>query len=276
MIMKTNKLFLAFLMAATLLVGCEKTYKEDYTVSYKELLDYTLGDWKVVDTRQVTYEASTLGDSTEHFTAWEIQYFDSNAKTQILEIGNNYNNLSVLRRFDRSLNARFEQELLKALPDLPETKMHLRDTMQISTAQEMAYAKDPDLVFKKYKDILKLKDFTFQQVFENSPYYLTLQYEFPDKGNGYQEANEKQLKVMEEATNKIIDLIPNVNLIYHMWGDGANWFYYIDGKQIDLNEYPQFHKSQYDGSELNSEQIYWNIVRNQDNVKHFDVTTDDK
>lgn len=249
---------LFFVSIIFLLSGCTRDFKEDYTVKYKDFLDYTLGDWTVVKKSKEHNKAIAAGDYNENFIAWEIAYKDNEGNDQTFYMENNDPLMNSIRRH---LSAVHSGKIRDIVGDAPKS-IYLKDSNLSGTMMNIAYAENPDKLYENYKDIYKFKDFTLRSVFENSPLYLMVYFDFPEAMT-----DEEELKIVKETEDKILASVPNVNMMIKRLEGGKVFDYYLNGEKIILEEHELY--AEYQEKEIGDQYLFEEILRNA--VPHFDI-----
>ncbi|WP_044642635.1 hypothetical protein [Risungbinella massiliensis] len=245
-----------------LLTGCyAQKHEEDYTKIYKQFLNYTLGEWKVVHSGEEIAESYM---PQIKYKTWEIVYTDKNGAEQKILIDNLH---PISRSLERHLDQVYIKELFKKVTDLPST--YLSDAqIEHQTTSELAYEQNPDKFFDNYKDIYKFKEWSLQSVYENSAMYLTVYYDLRDDKSL---TKEEKIAKMEEKEKDILELIPNINLkieVNEYDGDFVA-HYYMNGKRVNPEEQEGYEKLKENG---HIDEIYENMLTNrvpQLNIDHL-------
>ncbi len=254
----TMKKLSALFLVLIILSGCTREFTEDYTVKYKDFLDYTLGDWTVLNTSNEHNKAIAAGDYNENFIAWEIAYEDNEGNKQIFHMENDD---PLLNSIGPHLNALYTKKIRAIVGDAPES-IYLNNSNLSGSMMNIAYDENPDKLFENYKDIYKFKDITLQSVFDNSPLYLIVNFDFPEALT-----DGEELKIVNETKEKILASVPNVNMMIKRFEGGKVFDYYINGEKIFLEEHALY--AEYVEKGIGDKYLFEEILRN--TVPHFDI-----
>lgn len=249
---------LFFVSIIFLLSGCTRDFTEDYTVKYKDFLDYTLGDWKVVKKSEEHNKAIAAGDYNENFIAWEIAYKDNEGNEQILHMENDD---PLMNSIGPHLSALYSKKIRDIVGTAPKS-IYLYNSNLSGTMMNIAYDENPDKLYENYKDIYKFKNITLQSIFENSPLYLVVHFGFPEAMT-----DEEELTIVNETKEKILSSVPNVNMMIKRFEGGKVFDYYINGEKIILEENELY--AEYQEKEIGDTYLFEEILRN--TVPHFDI-----
>ncbi len=215
-------------------------YEEDYTQTYKELLDYTLGDWKVIKSEKAHYTSKNENEMSKDYITWDIQYKDKSGKEQILHLRNDYDmGENLIDHTEKLLKNEFEKEIEK-----PQV-FYLRDPYLITSWSDStkSYREHPEVLTENYKDSFKFNDFSFNTPFKNSPIYLSLHFDYKDDNL----TDVEKVKKWEETRNKILTLSPNINMKVDIKVNETLKvsLLYVKGEDVGKVDYETFIRNEY-------------------------------
>ncbi|WP_077212337.1 hypothetical protein [Bacillus dakarensis] len=237
------------------LAGCGKSYDEDFTETYKDVLDEMLGQWKVVEEREVEGMYKPFYVSERKYTRWKLKYLTSPDKPFYvptvrylgweLEYTDAYGEKhSVTIYNDYPIQEDLIADVFNKLTDDFERKVYedlfvsVEDPyLRVGDLEREYFTKHYDTIKKLYGDKILLQNAKVEDVFEGTPIYARIKF---NKEN-FQHLTDAQFnQLIDVELKELLAEIPflnaHVSIINEYSEEMFTARHFIQGKELEVDK----------------------------------------
>ena len=226
------------LAVSFLLTGCSGDYKDNYIEMYPTLLDDSLGEWKVVDEREVEVEDRSVSVSEDEpiptytFLKWNLEYKDSNGEIQTFNIDNLTSvEEGLIDGAFQKLNDEMDNKMSEGMETVVEDPY-----IHFGELKDKDFHKQYQDIQKLYGDALLLNKVTIENVFKGRPIYTSITFNPEELDNM---TGKQYEQYVEREIDRLLEEIPYLNAYVRIETENEDediYRFFIQGTEVKIEE----------------------------------------